>query len=246
MSEDCCKHESISSLDGIKICEDCGLQFDEFLTDNDQMYNENWANGRCHIRKDVERSLYPDLENKGFPQLIIEKANEHYQKIIGNKIYRAKNRVSIVFACTYNAYIDYQEPQSVDELAKKFNLDKKGISNGLKIFAHVFKNSREKKHIKPLDLVPRILSNVGINENQNIYINDLKRLYEFIEQNSTTIRTSIPQSVAAGLVYYYLKLKEYPITRTEYAKVVGQTEITFVKVSNNISEHLNTTNTIKL
>lgn len=235
-----CTHKSVNNMDGSSVCNDCGLKVDESL-----LYNENRYYGaddtrftknpsRHHKRKDEERSLYADLEPLEFPQFIIEKANDYYKMIIKDKIYRAKNRLSIVFACTFYAYIDCGEPQSAIELSKKFNLNKKGISSGLKSFANIFRNRPNKKHIQPLDLIPKLLSDLGISDIS--YYEDIKKIYEFVEARSPTIKTSIPQSVSAGLVYYYLKLKKYPISRAEFAKIVKLTEITFTKIANDTSE----------
>ncbi len=238
--DEVCFHKNISNIDGSSICDECGLKIDESLLYNeniyygvdDTRYNKNPS--RHHKRKDEERSLYSDLEPLEFPQFIIEKANDYYKTIIKDKIYRAKNRLSIVFACTFYAYIDCEEPQSANELAKKFNLNKKGISSGLKSFANIFRNRPNKKHIQPLDLIPKLLSDLGISD--PTFYEDIKKIYDFVEARSPTIKTSIPQSVAAGLVYYYLKLKKYPISRAEFAKIVRLTEITFTKIANDTSE----------
>ena len=235
-----CQHLTINNMDGSSVCTNCGLKLDESLLHNENRYygvddtrfSKNPS--RHHKRKDEERNLYADLQPLGFPLFIIEKSNDYYKEIIKDKIYRAKNRLSIVFACTFNAYIDYGEPQAAGELAKHFNLDKKGISNGLKAFSNVFRNRPNKKYIQPLDLIPGLLSDLGISD--PTFYEDITKIYQFVEARSQSIKTSIPQSVAAGLVYYYLKLKQYPISRGEFAKIVRLTEITFTKIASDTSE----------
>lgn len=235
-----CEHNNVNNMDGNSVCIDCGLKLDESL-----LYNENRYYGvddtrftknpsRYHKRKDEERTLYADLEPLGFPHSIIEKANDYYKIIIKNKIYRARNRLAIVFACTFYAYIDCNEPQSAPELAKKFNLDKKGISGGIKTFSNNFKHRPDKKHIQPLDLIPKLLSILGITD--PTYLKDIEKIYQYAEDKSPLIKKSVPQSVAAGMVYLYLKYKHHPITKAEFAKTVNLTEITFTKIAQEASE----------
>lgn len=249
-SESECEHPQVSIMDGTGYCDDCGLQLDETLLNteiyfsaSDTKYQKNPI--RCHIRKDTERSLYKDLQIRQIPQMIIERANVYYKKIIENKIYRAKKRKSIVFACTYYAYIDFNETKPAIELAKVFELDKKGISNGIKTFTSVFKNEHQAKYISPLDLIPKIFSDIGIKD-YNVYLEDITKIYNAAEASSKIVKTSIPQSVAAGLVYFYLILKKYPITKKEYSKIVHLTEITFTKIATEVADNLGCREKIKL
>lgn len=236
--QDCqqiCLHQQTMNMDGISVCISCGIQLEEELLEEQYYFGGNKGVPRHNNRKESERSLYSDLEIRGFPQKIIERADEYYKKIIENKIYRSKNRIAIVFACVFYAYIDYDQPQSAQELAKKFSLDRKGTSSGFKSFAQVFRNNREKRHIDAMDLIPKILSDLGI-QDQKVYVEDLYKIYNHSIRNSISIRTAIPQSVAAGMVYYYLKLKDFPINKTDYSKIVKLTEITFIKVANDFAE----------
>lgn len=230
-----CLHRECTNIDGINVCDECGIQLEEHFVNNERFTIESKSLSRCHPRKDMERSLYKDLQDRKFPQNIIEKADEYYKKIIDGEIYRANKRLAIVFFCTFQAYMDIGEPQSAPELAKKFNINKKTISLGFTIGTEHFRNNVHKRYISPLDLVPRILSQAGITD-YLVYYKDIEKIYNYVESVSVDIKTSIPQSVAAGLVYFYLKLKDNPITKTEFSKIVNLTEITFVKIANCIAE----------
>lgn len=233
-----CTHTQTSNIDGSTVCMNCGLKIDEALLDNETRYygaaDTRYTKdpSRHNQRKNEERSLYNDLEPKGFPQEIIERANTYYKEIIKDKIYRAGNRMSIVFACTYHAYADMHEPRVPTELAEKFQLDKKGISNGLKTFSRVFRKRPEKKYIDAMDLVPKLLAELNIDKSQHKACkDDIQTIYNFVQSKSRTFNSSNPQSIAAGLVYYYLKLNDVPITRTDFSKVVHLTDITFTKIA---------------
>lgn len=236
-----CEHPQISNIDGSKVCMECGLKLDETLLDNeiryygaaDTRYSKDPS--RHNIRKNEERSLHADLEPLGFPQEIIERANDYYKEIIQNKIYRAKNRRSIVFACTYHAYADMQEPRVPSELAMRFHLNKKRVSNGLKIFARVFRKRPLKKYIDAMDLVPKLLSELHIeNGEHRAAMEDIQTIYDFVQSKSKTFNSSNPQSITAGLVYYYLKLNGVDISRSEFSKVVKLTDITFTNIATDI------------
>ena len=233
-----CLHTQTSNIDGSTVCMTCGLKLDESLVDNETRYygaaDTRYAKdpSRHNQRKSEERSLYADLEPLGFPQEIIERANIYYREIIKDKIYRAGNRMSIVFACTYHAYSDVEEPRVPSELAIKFKLDKKGVSNGLKTFSHVYRKRPNKRYIDAMDLVPKLLSELNIDKNKHkICIDDIRTIYNFVQSKSRTFNSSNPQSIAAGLVYYYLRLSNVNITRAEFSKVVKLTDITFTKIA---------------
>ena len=248
-----CIHNQISNIDGSKICMECGVKIDEKLCDNETPYYGQYDTrhtkdpSRHNHTKIEERSLYNDLEPLGFPQQVIERANEYYTKIIENKIFRAKNRLSIVFICTCHAYEDIGEPRSSTELAKIFKLDKKGISNGIKTFSQFFRKRPEKTYINAMDIVPQILSKLNLDKkSQHICIDDMAQIYEYVKSKSHTFNSSNPNSIAAGLVYYYLKLMNANTTRTEYSKIVELTDITFTKIAAEIHRCLDNKNDIKL
>ena len=243
-----CTHPEITNHEGVEFCDDCGLKLEEYLLNNEQYGIVNAINsatsgnnfpsnpGRCHLRKDTDRNLYIDLESRGFPQRIIERANDYYKTIIEDKIFRAKNRLGIVFACVFYAYIDFDEPQTSNELAKRFDIDRKSMSSGLKTFSEVFKNSRTKKHISPISIAPKLLIKVGVADNLNEIVSDITRIYTHAITQKTSLKTAVPQTVASGLVYYYLKLSGNKITRGEFSKVTGITEITFIKIAKEIAD----------
>lgn len=255
-----CMHQSTTTVDGNTICLICNLKLHETLVDNETRYygaadtRYNRDPSRHNQRKSEERRLHGDLEPLGFPQDVIERANDYYKVIIKDKIYRAGNRLSIVFACTYHAYEDIGEPRLPTELAKEFKLDKKGISNGLKTFSKIFRKRPQKKYINAMDLVPKLLADLNISSNQHrACLDDINTIYQFVQAQtkSKTFNSSNPQSVASGLVYYYLKLQDVTnspnktITRANFAKVVKLTDITFTRIAIEIHKILGTDIDIK-
>jgi transcription initiation factor TFIIIB Brf1 subunit/transcription initiation factor TFIIB len=232
-----CKHTQTVNLDGVNICELCGKQIAEYLLE-EQYYTNNNTISRHTLRKDTSRSLYSYLSAKGFPQNIIERANHYYTRIIENSIYRSKNRISIIFVSALRAYEDFGEPINSAELAKKFGLNKKGVSKGLLMFGSVFKNELKRHHVQVKDLLPKLLSDLGI-QDQKLYLHDLLLIYNHAAAKSTDIRKGLPRSISVSVLFTYLRLKNHPISRETYAKIVQLTEVTFIRVAEEISRCLN-------
>ena len=237
-----CSHLQTSDFDGSTICIICGEKIDELLVDNEVRYyginDTRYCKdpNRHNQRKQEDRSLYADLEAFGFPLQVIERANNYYKKIIENSIYRAGNRMAIVFACTFHAYSDIHEPRDPIEFAKIFKLDKKGISNGLKIFSATFPKRPGKHNMSPMDLVPKLLDELKIEQKfKAIVLKDINYIYDCVKKKSKSLISSNPRSIAAGLIYFYLKLlDEEKVNRSSFSKVVKLTDITYTKIANDI------------
>jgi len=248
-----CSHAQTSEFDGSTLCIICGEKIDELLVDNEVRYygvNDTRYSkdpNRHNQRKQEDRSLYADLEAFGFPLQVIERANDYYKKIIENSIYRAGNRMAIVFACAFHAYADIHEPRDPLEFAQIFKLDKKGISNGLKIFSATFPKRPGKHNMSPIDLVPKILDDLKIDKKViSIVITDITYIYDCVKTKSKSLISSNPRSIAAGLVYFYLKLlDEDKISRSTFSKVVKLTDITYTKIATDIHNSLQITKEIR-
>lgn len=234
-----CDHLDTVKEEGSIVCCKCGLRLSDTLIDTEQRYytpGDSTTINRHHTRKSDARSLYGDLEKHGFPKPIMELSNTYYIQIINGQIYRAKMRTAIVFACVFNAFKALKEPRSPEEIAKIFGLDKKGISRGLKLFSSFFKGRIGNDHITALHLVPKLLADLNINN--PLILEDLTKLFEFVERSSQLYKSSAPQSVAAGLIWYYLKRAKIAVTKQQFTKVVGLTDITFTKLADETAYRL--------
>lgn len=232
-----CPHLNTTKCNDGLICIDCGLQLKETLVENEQRHYDYTTPNRYHVRRVVGRSLYADLEKHNFPAPVVELANVYYTQMINGNIYRAKTRLGIVFACTFNAFKVLNEPRNPDDLARLFVLDKKGVSGGLKKFSSFFKNRVPQKHINALDLAPKLLADLGIDDPAAFY--DLTLIYEHINKCSMLYRSSNPQSVAAGLIKYYLDLTKREVPKATFSAVVGLTDITYTKIADETDKILN-------
>lgn len=131
------------------------------------------------------------------------------------------------------------KPQTHDKLIQVFSLKRK---TGLKGLKHVnLYASRDSKlrttYITPINLVEDIMEKFSANKDQK---KEVGELYEKIKNKSSRLNRSRPQSVASGLVYYWIRLKKKEITLKEFAKKVNLSELTINKIAKEISGVLST------
>ena len=92
-----------------------------------------------------------------------------------------------------------------------------------------------KTRITPKDLVKEAMKKFNASDAQ---ITDVINLYGKIENRSSMLNRSRPQSVAAGLTYYYILMKHKDITLKDFTKEVNLSELTVTKITKEISKVL--------
>lgn len=245
-----CLHKNITTDDGTDLCSDCGIEIYKelslepewrFYGDGDSKCSSDPS--RCHIRKSEEKNIYKDIEKYDFPFSIREYANMAYLEVTNGKIRRGNYRKSIIFACIFNAYKDQNTPQNPETLREKFELSKKEISKGLTYYNLNKKNKNKPTYISPISFIPPIMAKFNAND---FHIGKVNDLYERIQNRSKLLNRSNPQSVIAGLVYYYFRLIGGDINSINFSKMVKLSDITVNRISKTISEILKTTGKIML
>ena len=239
-----CSHVNIISEKGICVCIDCGEEIQQKI-DHDKEWryygqsdNKHTSNpNRVQMRKIEERSIYKDVESLGFSENIISKANKLYAQVTQGKIFRGNSRKAIVFACVFHAYKISDKPQSHDKLIKIFNLNRKTGLKGLKyVNLCAPKNSKIRTtYITPINLVEEIMDQFSATFEQKQEVCDI---YEQIKNRSSRLNRSRPQSVASGIVFYWICLKEKDISLKDFAKKVTLSELTINKMTKEIVDVL--------
>ena len=210
-----CKHENVINEKSRCICTDCGKEVRMKRNKNFDKFNVNRNKldpNRCQIRKADEKTIYKDVEKMNFSDAIISLANKIFLETTKGNIYRGNSRRAIIFACVFHAYKITGTPQSCESLIEVFQLNRKVGLKGLKhVGLNAPKNSLIRTtHITPQDLVREIMKKFEASPEQ---ISDVVALYNQIHNKSSILNRSRPQSVAAGLTYYYILLKEKNITQ---------------------------------
>lgn len=240
-----CEHENIISEKGVSVCVDCGEElYQKIVADKDWRYYGQVDSktgidaSRIQNRKVEERNIFRDVENLGFSQSIIAEANKIYSQVTAGQIYRGNSRKAIVFACVFHAFKQSGMPQSHEKLIQIFNLSRKFGLQGLKhVNLHAPKKLNTTSYITPAHIIEEILEKFNASKEQK---NEVLELYKKIKNRSSKLNRSRPQSVASGLVFYWICLKKKDITLKEFGKKVGLSELTINKIAKEIAQVLQT------
>ena len=236
-----CEHLNTAEMSGVILCVDCGEEIDKNITHDKEWryYGQSDTKhssdpNRCQLRKIEDKSIFKDVESMGFSDKIITLANKIYMQVTCGKIHRGNSRKAIVFACIFHAYKQTGKPQACESLIGIFDLDRKTGLRGLK---HVNLNIPKESivhtsHITPANLVDEIMNKFSASDEQK---REVIVLYEMIKNKSSKINRSRPQSIAAGLTYYWICNNNKNITMKEFITKVNLSELTITRISKEIA-----------
>lgn len=243
-----CKHKNINNERGLNICTECGLQLRNTISHNKewryygQSDNRHSSDpNRVIIRKDPESNIFKDVENMGFSDKIIEKANIIYKQVTNNKIFRNNSRKSIIFACIYHSYKLNDKPQTHQKLIEIFGLDNKTALKGLK---HVNLNAPKSSnilttYITPDSLITDIMEKFQGTQSQ---IDEVIVIYNKIKNKSSRINRSRPLSVSSSVVYYWILKTKKDISLKDFISKIELSDLTVSKLSKEIARVMGDTN----
>ena len=244
ISKKICNHTNTIDEKDMILCVDCGEEILKNMNyDKESRYygNSDTKNAsdpsRVQARKNDERNIYKDVENMGFSDKIVNVANDIYTQVTNGQIKRGNSRKAIVFACIFQSFKLSGNPQTHDKLIRIFDLNRKTGLQGLK---HVALNAPKTStihttHITPEHLVKDIMEKFQASTEQ---INEVIELYNKIKNKDTKLNRARPQSVAAGLTYYWIVLNKKDISLKKFTKRVSLSELTIGKMAKIISEIL--------
>lgn len=241
-----CQHLDTINESGVVTCLSCGEEIQHTITHEKEWryYGSSDSRrgadpNRVQIRKTDERNITKDVENMGFSETIVTKADELYTEVTKGQIYRGNSRKAIVFACIFHAYKMSGKHQTPDNLVKLFGLTRKNGLHGLKIVA-VNAPKDSKIHttvITPVHLVHDIMNKFRATPDQK---SEVIQLYARIKNRSSKLNRSRPQSVAAALTYYWIRKKKLDISLKDFAKKVDLSELTINKNAKEVALVLGT------
>jgi transcription initiation factor TFIIIB Brf1 subunit/transcription initiation factor TFIIB len=239
-----CQHKNISNENSNVLCLDCGKELEKnIFQDKEWRYYGQSDNkrtsdpNRVHIRKLDDRSIYKDVENMGFSDKIISLANQLYIQVTKGQIFRGNSRKAIVFACIFHSFKLQGKPQTHENLIKIFELNRKTSLKGLKyVNLNLPKDSPiHTTYITPINLIEDIMDKFKASNEQKKEVIDL---YNKIKNKSSKINRARPQSIASGLTYFWISLKDIDISLKDFAKKVELSELTISKIAKEISDIL--------
>ena len=240
IDKETCVHAHVLLEGSHKICENCGalmnkeLSFEKdwrFYGMNDTRHH--YDPNRCHGRKVEDITIYKDVEYLGFSEKIVLHANRIYEEVTEKKIYRGKSRRGIIFACIFHAYKLNETPQSCESLLQVFGIERKVALQGLKyVHLNASKESLLRQRcICPEDLIVEIMDKFYATSDQK---SDILCMYQRIQNKSSLLNRSRPQSVASGMVRYYILRKGKDIPMHIFRTIVGLSELTIHRIAKEV------------
>ena len=238
-----CKHDNLGETFGILSCLDCGEEVGKNIAQDKEWryYGQSDTKhksdpSRCQLRKVDDKSILKDIEGMGFSDRIINIANNIYIQVTSGRIHRGNSRKAIIFACIFHAYKICENPQSCDTLIEIFNINRKAGLKGLKYVnlnmpkeTSILKNI----HITPVNLIEEIMNKFSASLDQK---KEVIALYDNVKDKSTKINRARPQSIAAGITYYWICQNDKKIPIGEFMEKVGLSELTITRIAKEIGE----------
>lgn len=233
-----CKHSDVIQDKNVIVCTQCGNCIQKLFNQH-----REWKSQQTRVTVD-DKNIFKDVENIHFSEHIIQIANSLYVQVTKDKIYRGNARKGIISACIFHAFKVIGKPQIYKKIIKLFNINKKIGLKGLKFVSiNAPKNSVIfKTQITPITFIEYYMEELQATEKD---INYVKELYRQIEANSNhKLNRSRPQSVASGIVYYWILEENRKITLKTFAKITELSELTIVKIQKDIKEIFSVTRVI--
>lgn len=227
-----CKHVQYTSE---QICMDCGMMMDKHLS-----YEKEWRYyglrdtkhpsdpNRCNMRKQEDKSIFKDVEKLGFSDKIISNANMIYEQVTHHRIFRGNTRKGIIFACIFHAHKLIDNPHSCESLIDIFQINRKIALKGLKyVNLNLSRDFVNHHQIDTSHLIREIMLKFNANEQK---IHEVVQIYQMIQNKSSLLNRSRPQSVACGIVRYYMIERNHEISIDYFRSKVNLSELTIHKI----------------
>ena len=231
-----CSHSKTVIENSITMCISCGIEIEYPSAEIDTKHISDTT--RYYIRKSKEKSIYNDIQHLDVNDKIKDRANEIYMNLCGDKVHRGIHRKSIVFASVYHAFKLENDPQSFESLRKVFNanqitIKRKDALKGLKfINENAPSNSPLRTiYITPKHLIQEFMIKFNATKEQT---EEVIEIYNSVKNKSNMLNRSRPQSVAAGIIYYYITTKGKHIPMKEFIAKVNLSELTINKINKEV------------
>lgn len=227
--EEACPHTNWSMESFNKVCEDCGMMIRDAEDDLHPVAKYNTDPKRCHARRSEEKGIFKDVEKLGFSDKIVSIASLMYEQVTHGKIFRGNSRKGIIFACIFHAYKVNNNPQSCEHLIDIFGIERKIGLKGLKyVNLNAPKESKFRDYqISTEDIIKEIMDKFNASDVQK---DEAIGIYHKIRNRSSLLNRSRPQSVASGIVRYYIIQKNKDISMEFFKTKVKLSELTISRI----------------
>jgi hypothetical protein len=188
-----------------------------------------------HQRRATQcKGIHKDVACFNIPPHIVNKANEMYLNVVQHETKRGDGRKGIICACLQNAYKEESMPVTMKQLSALFGIKQKYMYKGFLKFSTMYGNLSEQV-ITAYDLIPKRAELFNLNDDD---VMNIRKIHDAVVDKSSVLKRSEPQSLASGLVYFYLVLNGWDITRKACASTVELSEITIQKIAKLVAKIL--------
>lgn len=254
MPKQTCKHINVTVDKNSSTCVDCGEEIDVNLSnDIESIYYGSEKRlaetDRIRYRKNDEKNIFKDIDSLEltFKDNILQQANNLYLDVTNKTILRGESRRSIIFACIFYCLKISGNPIEHNKLISMFKINRRTGLRGIKyVNVNMPKHfgtsgvTSKNTYITPLNLIDEIMNKFSASETHK---NEVKALFDKINNKSSTLNRARPQSIAAGIIYYWICTTKKNIDIKEYTQIVNLSESTIVKLKKEITLIMNTTYT---
>lgn len=180
-------------------------------------------------------TLFKDVEPMGFSDQIIKIANNLFQEVRDIASLRGNSRRAVIFACIFHAFKIIDKPQSHERLMSMFLLNRKTGLRGLKyVNLHVPKSCViHRISITPVNLITELMEKFNA---RDAHKHEVVAIFERVQNRSSSLNRARPQSVAAGITYYWIVKNEINIPIKDFAKRAELSELTILKITKEITQ----------
>ncbi len=232
-----CTHKVIIKNHGLSVCRDCGIEQDGTGTSDWKSHGINELKHTMNpthfcSRKVKDKNIYGDITYMDISDNIKDLANDIYNEACKDKVHRGSKRRAIVFASLFHAYKHKGIPKSCDTLIGEFKIPRKDALKGLKFVNFNCNNIINLDlYITPEHLISEFLGNFMVSVDKK---DEIISIYKKIESKSSILNRSRPQSVASGVIWYWIKKNHKQISIKEFTKTVDLSELTVLKMAKEV------------
>ena len=225
-----CEHNDNNLIEdhGLTICIQCGMEVSSSKMNA-------YAIDRCQKRHERDYSIYSELNQLSISENVKQLANQIYIETCRDKsnvrTHRRACRKSLIFGSIFTAYKILDEPSACERLAKEYQLETKQKLRGVKYINEYGPRYPQKHlHISAEHLIKEYLSLYY--KTNYAMIEDVIRLFKIVEDRSSIMLTSRPQSIAAGVIVYYTQLHAMKLDINNLVECIRLSKSTIQKLAN--------------
>lgn len=231
---DNCTHEEKKVDEGVYVCLNCGVS--EKVNDG-----QTYTSHKMYKRSSKSTSISASIHQKGFDNDIVIVADKIYAAIIDENVKRTGNRSSIICACIFQALKYVGRPVDYSHIYTKFNIKKKSALKGLKfVNTEIAKKKTFEFYdvisspVSPENFIVAYLKELSASDDA---IKEVLAIHNSIKEDAE-IGMSRPQSIAAGVIFYWLKKNGMPDAMKIIEQKAKLSQITISKKAKTIQSRL--------